>query len=279
MVRLPHRGIEDAPFDREGGGGSIETGAPVKLARSEWGQTFLAQQLGKDGRVSRHPKRLPGRPAGRLMLTVAVARRATEDGHHYLRLEPADDPHDILENRIARPVGPGVVQVLGEAEIIGTSEELPCTVEPAGREQLFGPEEAQGLAQLVADEILATFAPVEREVGGFRAGTAPQDGEKLGILVVWMGGDHEDALVVAQLAQGQIQRGVPAGGRRRELGRDGGRRERQDEDRKQAAGHGVKVIPPVPPRKPDGGFRRWPPSAGPTQAPSGSLRRMPPSSG
>ena len=134
--------------------------------------------------------------------------------------EPANDAHHVLEDGVPRPVGPGLVERLGVAEVVGAGEVLAGPVQPAGREQLLGPEQAERLAQLGADQVLPALAPVERQIRRLRAHPADQDGQQLGVLVVGMRADHEDPLVVPQHAELAVQRHHPAGGRRLELGRE-----------------------------------------------------------
>jgi hypothetical protein len=148
---------------------------------------------------------------------VTVSRRAAEDGHDYLGAKPPDYPNDILENRVARPMGPGFVERLGEAEIVRPGEELSCSVQAPGRQQLLGPQQPERLAQFGPDGVLSAFAPIERQIGGLGALTSDQHGEQLGVLVVGVRPDDEYALVVAQQTTLVLQCNDPAGGGRLEL--------------------------------------------------------------
>ena len=155
------------------------------------------------------------------MLSVAVPRRAAEHGDDDLRTEPADDAHHVLEDGVPRPVGPRLVEGLGVAEIVRTGEVLACSVQPPRREQLFGPEQAEGLAELGTDQVLPALAPVEGEVRGVRAHPTHEDGQELSVLVIGVRADHEDPLVVPQHPELAVERDRAAGGRRLELSRSG----------------------------------------------------------
>ena len=183
-----------------------------------------SRQLRETGRVARGGERLPRRPARRLVLAVAVPRRSAEDRDDDLGPEPPDDPHDVLEDRVRRPVLPGLVQRLGVAEVVGAGEVLPGAVEPAGGQQLLGPDEPQRLAQLRPDQVLAALTPVEREIGRLRPHAAHQDGQQLGVLVVGMGADHEHPLVVPEHPELLVQRPRCRPWRAARAGRTAGRR-------------------------------------------------------
>ena len=117
-------------------------------------QALLPKQLGKARAVASHAIGLLRRPAGRLVLAVAIPWRTAEDRHDDLWPEPPDDPHYVLEDRVPRPVRPRVVERLGEPEVIGAGEELLGAVELPGGQELFGPQEAERFAELRTDEIL-----------------------------------------------------------------------------------------------------------------------------
>ena len=168
------------------------------------------------------------------MLSMTVARGATEHRYHDLRPEPSDHAHDVLEDRIARPVAPGLLQRLGVPEVVGAGEELPSAVEPARSQELLTPQQPQGLAQLGTDQILPALATVKREIGRFGTHAADEHRQQLGVLVVGMRADHEDPLVVPEHSQLVLQRNRAAGGRRLELGmerRDGSEGAKQTAER------------------------------------------------
>ena len=145
------------------------------------------------------------------MLPVPVARSAGEDRHDDLRPEPADHREHVDEQRVPGPETERLVGGLGEAEIVRAREELAGAVELPRREQLLRADDAELGAELRPDQVLPAFAPAEREVGRPHPHAAGQDGEELGVLVVGVGADHEDALVRPQLFQGAGQRRDAAG--------------------------------------------------------------------
>ena len=225
VIGLAHGGVEHPALQHERGGGGIEAGAQVQLVRRPGRQPFGAE-LGEPGGIAGGGERLAGRPAGGLVLPVPVARRAAEDRHDDLRTEPADHPHDILQDRVAGPVAPRFLQRLGVPEVVGAGEELAGAVQPAGGQQLLAAEQPERLAELGSDEILPPLAAVEREVRRLRAHAAHQHGEQLGVLVVGVRPDHEHPLVVPEHAQLVGERDGAAGGWRLELGGELGERKR-----------------------------------------------------
>src|SRR5207253_1813533 len=138
MKRLAYQRIEHATIDGDGRRTGVEAGAAVELERGPGRQVLLPLELGEAGGVARDSERLLRGPSGRLVLAVPVARRAAEDGDDDLGSEPANDPDHVFQDRVAGPVLPGLVQRLGVAEIVGTGEVLPGTVQAPGRQQLFG---------------------------------------------------------------------------------------------------------------------------------------------
>ena len=188
------------------------------------------------------------------MLTMAVPWRAAEDRNHYLRAEPPNNAHDVLEDGVPGPVRPGVAQVLGEAEVVRAGEELLAPVEATRRAQLLGPEEPQRFTKFVADEILPALSPVEGEIPGLGPHPAHEHREQFGVLVIGVGGDHQYALLVSQEAEGAIQRGVSTGRRRLELSRQRKRGKGEDKqgEEEAEAWHAVKLIPDPPVGKTSG---------------------------
>ena len=85
------------------------------------------------------------------------------------------------------------------------------TVDAAGREQLLRADDTELGPELGADQILATLPPGEREVRDLRAHPPREQGDQVGVLVVGVGADHQDALRGAELLQGGRQRRDAAG--------------------------------------------------------------------
>ena len=129
----------------------------------------------------------------------------------------------------------GLGGALREAEVDGAGEELPAAVEPAGGEQLLGPDHPQLFEELGADHVLPAVAPREREIGRAVVAAAREVGDQLGVLVVGMGGHVEHAPQLAkpaQLPQGVLGRhrlrGAAAGDRPGQAGPRPGRRQRAE---------------------------------------------------
>ena len=176
MIGLADRGVEHATVQGQRRCSRIEASAAIEFERAPGDQALLPEQLPEAARVTRNPEGLLRRPAGRLMLAMAVARRAAENADDDLGTKPPDHANHVLEDGVPGPMLPGLIDGFGEAEIIGPGEVLPCSIEPAGRKQLLGPDQTQRLAQLGSDQVLAAFTPVEREVGSLGAHPPDQDG-------------------------------------------------------------------------------------------------------
>jgi hypothetical protein len=141
---------------------------------------------------------------------MAIAWGPTEDRHDNLGPEPPDDPDDILEDGISGPVLPCLINSLGIAEVVRPGEILPGSVQSTRGQELFGANQPERLTQFRADQVLSALAPVEREIGRFRTHAAHQDGEELGVLIVGVRPDHENALVMPQHSELLIEPDRPA---------------------------------------------------------------------
>jgi hypothetical protein len=108
-------------------------------------------------------------------------------------------------------VRPGVLECLRIAEVVRPREELPRAIQPTRREELLGPEDAERFAQFQTNQVLTALAAIERQVRRFRPIMPRKNGEQLRVLVVGVGPDDQDALVVAQEAKGLIQRDGASG--------------------------------------------------------------------
>ncbi len=82
---------------------------------------------------------------------------------------------------------------LGKAEVEGAGEVLAPAIYASCGKQFFGADHAELHTEFVADEVLATVAACEREVGRFHVASAREPGDELGVLVVRVGADHEHA--------------------------------------------------------------------------------------
>ena len=157
------------------------------------------------------------------MVAMAVGRSPREHGDDDLRPKSPDDVQHVLQDRIARPEAERFVGRFREAEVVGAREELPSPVQLARRQQLFGANDPQLRPQLGADQILPALAAGQREVGRLHPHAARQQHEQLGVFIVGMGADHQDALVAAQLSERARQCGDAAGAGGRQLCQAGAR--------------------------------------------------------
>src|SRR5438105_13120617 len=125
------------------------------------------------------------------MMSVSVAWRAAEDRNDHMRTKIPNDAHDIAENRILWPVLVRLFGALREPKIVRAREVLMSAVDAARGEQLLSANRAEGLTELIADEVLATVTPGEREIRRFHLAPSRQAGEGLFILVVLRRGADE----------------------------------------------------------------------------------------
>src|SRR5690606_32097875 len=83
------------------------------------------------------------------------------------------------------------------AEIAGSGEELARGVESPSREEFLRADDPEEIALFGADEVLASAAARQREVGGRDVAVVRQVGEQAGVLVVGVGGDVQNPAGVA----------------------------------------------------------------------------------
>src|SRR6266478_9280604 len=100
------------------------------------------------------------------MLPVPVARRSGETQHDHVRLEAPDDPHHVAENVVVPPLLKSFFRCLGESEIDRSRKKLLGAIDPTGRQQLLGAENAQLVALLGANQVLTALASCQREISG-----------------------------------------------------------------------------------------------------------------
>src|SRR3954463_902147 len=134
MIGFADRWIEHTTVQGERRGGGIKPCTPVQLEGGPRQETLLSEELRKAGGVTRNAKGFLGGPPRRLMLAVSIPGGAAEDRHDDLGPKPADNPHYIFEDGVTRPVLPCLVQRLGKAEVVGSSEVLPGPIQPTGRQ-------------------------------------------------------------------------------------------------------------------------------------------------
>src|SRR5438105_4992151 len=171
------------------------------------------------------------------MMSVSVAWRAAEDRNDHMRTKIPNDAHDIAENRILWPVLVRLFGALREPKIVRAREVLMSAVDAARGEQLLSANRAEGLTELIADEVLATVTPGEREIRRLHLAPTRQPGDELCILVVGMRGDDENPRVHAEAANELSERGGAGLLRRCARGKNEKRGQRRDQS---ASSHASK---------------------------------------
>ena len=198
VVGSAKHGIQATGLQGDRGALRVAPCAPVELQRRPRLRPH-AQMLRKTAGIAGSLERLPRQQAGRLVLAVSVRRSSAEHRHNDLGTEGANHPDDVAEQRVSRPVLERFLGRLRIAEVVGPGEVLGRPVHPAGSEQLSRPHDAEPLAHLGADQVLAPLSPVQRQVRRSRAPAPRQGGEQRGVLVVGMRADDEHALDSVQL--------------------------------------------------------------------------------
>jgi hypothetical protein len=140
------------------------------------------------------------------VLAVAVTRSSGEHRDDDLGLEPANGAHHVLEHAVGGPELPGVGQALGETEVVGAGEVLARPVQRSGREQLLGAKDSERRPELVPDQVLPSLTAGQREVRRLGPHSAREHREQLGVLVIGVGGDHEDAPGVTEESERLVER-------------------------------------------------------------------------
>ena len=149
--------------------------------------------LGKPRGIGRRIERQRRDVAGELVLTVLVGRRAGEAGGHDERPEHPDDPDDVAEDRFLVPLLLRLDERLRVPVVERSSEQLTAAVERTRLQQLLGADDAERLEQLRPDDVLAAFAPVERQIGCPCVIAACQARDQGRVFIIGMGRDVQDA--------------------------------------------------------------------------------------
>src|SRR5262249_49806120 len=92
--------------------------------------------------------------------------------------EGANDAHHVAQDLLPVPDSEGLGVILGNAKVEGPGEELACAVQTPGGEQLLRAEDAEGFAELGAEQVLPAVAAGDRKVGGAATAAAREVGEK-----------------------------------------------------------------------------------------------------
>ena len=135
-------------------------------------------------------------------MSVPVARGPAPHGDEHMGTEVPDRPHEVGEDAFALPLGEGLFGGLGVAEVERAAEVLPRPVDGSGGQKFAGADDAEAFAEFRPDEVLAAFAPREREIGGLDAPAASERREERGVLVIGVGRDDEYPLHAVHLPAG-----------------------------------------------------------------------------
>ena len=146
-------------------------------------------------------------------MPVRVARQGRKARDDHVRPELADEAHDVGHHLLPVPNSQRLEVILGKTEIHRARKILPPAVHAPRREQFLGADDAQFIAELRAEHVLAAVAARERKIGHAIIAAAREIGEHLVVFIVGMRGDVEHAAHFAKTAQ-LLQNGV----RRRRLG-------------------------------------------------------------
>ena len=260
LAPAPHRDLEVRPaeervertgFEVHRGGSAAES---VQLIELSDGPRLDPERelVREDLRIAGDIEGAPGNDSGRLMLAVSVARGPGKDGEDHMGPEGTDHPGDVPQQLLLRPVPERLLGRLRVPEVERASEELDGAVDRAGRDELPGPDEAEPLAELAPDQILAAVAARQREIGCSRSVSPGERRENGGVLIIRMRRDHEHPLRPIELTEEKP--GLDDAGRRSLDLREPSRRKQQREVQRQgnsqqpSAGgstygtHGVEAI-------------------------------------
>src|SRR5690606_32515419 len=100
MERMTGGRVEHAPIERDPAGHAV---IAVELERRPGRQALLRLQRGEAGAVTRHVEGLARQDTRRLVMSMPVARRATEHRHDHVGPKAAHYADHILEQRIMGP--------------------------------------------------------------------------------------------------------------------------------------------------------------------------------
>ena len=102
------------------------------------------------------------------------------------------------------PFRKGFPRRLRKAEVDSPCEELFGSINPSRRQQFLGANHAQQFALLGSNQVLPAFPARERQVSGPNMAPPHKVGEQRRPLVVWMGGNHQQAARVGQILNRQL---------------------------------------------------------------------------
>ncbi len=138
------------------------------------------------------------------MLSMTRSRVSWKDSHDDLRFESTHRPDRVLFEDFPRPALEGLLQRTCVAEVVGTGEILPGSLEPPGCQKLTRADQTQSDSKLGPDQILSTLASGQRQVGRFAAHSPTHQRENRGVLVVRMRTHHHHSAMSRQLGKRPI---------------------------------------------------------------------------
>ena len=145
-------------------GTGVETDAAIELLRLPRPQSFT-QLFGELVGIGRRFVGERRQISGFLMVAMSIRRRAAESRIDDERPEHADDAHVVGKRVALAPLHRGFGARLGEAVVEGVAEVLLRAIEAPRLQQLLGANDAERVEQFRADDVLAAFAAVQRNVG------------------------------------------------------------------------------------------------------------------
>jgi len=121
------------------------------------------------------------------VVAVSVARVALKTRDDHERSIHPDDPHDIAQNIVTTPFPQRFLEPFREPVVDHRREVLAIETVIASRHQeLFGPDQSDGVEQLGADRVVAGFSTIERQQRHTRASPSTQLRQHAAVLVVRM---------------------------------------------------------------------------------------------
>ncbi len=174
----------------------------------------IFQLFGEAGLVGGGREGFLGQYRGGPVVAVPAGVIRGEPGDDHVGPEFSDHPDDVRQDFFLPPELECFLGGLGIAEIDGPREILFGPVDPAGRQELLGPDDPDLGALFRADQVLAALAAGEGQVGRPELSALREIGQDGRVLIVRMGGHVEDAAKDVELVKGDVQvRGTDDPGR------------------------------------------------------------------
>jgi hypothetical protein len=116
-----------------------------------------------------------------------------------MRPEPPDHTDYVFQQRIRFPEPRGLFQCLRKSKVIGTGEKLLRTIHGPRCGEFLGSQQAESDSQLVANEVLPSLTPAQRQVRGIRTIPSRDQRQKRCVLVVRVRTNHQNAPIFGEL--------------------------------------------------------------------------------